>query len=87
MKKYAVITNDLQFAAAHKHKERRRAVAKFLPKQGEFLKKMRTLGVSIIHLQLVVSESDPRSKGISDELKFTEGSKGVRILEDVLIPQ
>ncbi len=84
MKKYAVITNELQFAAANKHEERKKAVSKFLPKQIGFLEKMRELNVPIIHLQLVVSEDDPRSQGIPDEQKFTEGSKGVQILKDVL---
>ena len=84
MKKFAVVTNDLQFAAANKHPERKKAVSKFLPKQTVFLKRMRSLHVPIIHLQLVVSEEDPRSKGIKDEEKFTLGSKGVRVLAEVL---
>lgn len=84
MKKYAILTNDLQFAAANKHEERKQAVAKFLPKQAEFLKRMRDLGVQVIHLQLIVSEDDPRSQGTPDEQKFTKGSKGAQLLNVIL---
>ncbi len=84
MKKFAVLTNDLQFAAANKHEERKEQVAKFLPKQSEFLKKMRAIGAQVIHLQLIVSEDDPRSKDIPDEQKFTKSSKGAQLLDAVL---
>lgn len=84
MKKYAILTNDLQFAAANKHRERQISVKNFLPKQIAFLNSMRELDVPVIHLQLVVSEDDPRSKDIPDEQKFTPGSRGVQILEEVL---
>ncbi len=84
MAKYAIITNDLQFAAANKHKERKNSVEAFLPIQKNILEKMRELEIPVIHLQLVVSESDPRSQNIPDEQKFTKGSKGVQILGEVL---
>lgn len=83
MAKFAIITNDLQFAAANKHEERKKAVRSFLPTQIFLLKEMRKLGVPVIHLQLIVPESDPRSQGIPDELKFTKGSTGAQILREV----
>src|SRR3990167_6550846 len=84
MRKFAILTNDLQFAAANKHEERKEQVAKFLPKQSEFLKKMREIGTQVFHLQLIVSEDDPRSQGIPNEQKFTKGSKGAQLLDEVL---
>ena len=83
MKRFCILTNDLQFAAANKHQERKMQVSKFLPKQKDFLNEMRSLKVPIIHLQLIVSENDPRSQGIEDEQKFTKGSKGAEILREV----
>lgn len=80
---YAVITNDLQFAAANKSEERRKQVRIFLPKQIDFLTKVRRLKIPVIHLQLVNSNDDPRGQGKPDEHKFTRGSKGVQILEEV----
>lgn len=83
MAKFAIITNDLQFAAANKHEERKKAVQSFLPTQIFILKQMRKLGIPVIHLQLIVSESDLRSQEVPDELKFTRGSKGAQILKEV----
>ncbi|NTW32242.1 MAG: cysteine hydrolase [Bacteroidetes bacterium] len=83
MEKFALVTNDLQFAAANKHPDRIESVKKFLPIQIKILNQLRTLKIPIIHLQLIVSEDDPRSKGIPDEQKFTKGSNGAQILDEV----
>ena len=80
----AVITNDLQYAAAYKHEERRRSVEAFLPGLCSFLRQMREVGVPIIHLQLSTPSDDPRSANLPDELRFCEGSKGIQMLEQVL---
>jgi len=82
--KYAIVTNDLQVAAATKHPQREAAVREFLPRQVQLLEVARAAGVPVIHLQLVVSEDDPRNEGTPDALRFTEGSAGVQILPSVL---
>lgn len=84
MTKYAIITNDLQVAAATKHPQRRAAVAEFLPRQIRLLESARAAGVPVIHLQLVVADDDPRNEGTPDELRFTAGSQGVKVLPEVL---
>ena len=84
MKKFAVLTNDLQYAAANKHEERKKSVEVFLPHETHFLNEMRKLGLPIIHLQLINPDNDPRAVGQPDELRFTRGSKGSQILSEVL---
>ncbi len=86
MAKYAIITSDLQFAAANKHEERKKQVSTFLPHQIDILKKLRELNIPVIHMQLVNADDDPRAKDQPDELRFTRGSKGVQILKEVLEP-
>lgn len=86
MAKYAVVTSDLQFAAANKHEERKKQVDAFLPHQIDILNKLRELNVPVIHMQLVNADNDPRANGQPDELRFTRGSKGVQILKEVLEP-
>lgn len=83
MIRFAVLTNDLQVAAATKHPQRQMAVSEFLPRQTLFLQRMRTFGVPIIHLQLVVGDDDPRSVGLPDMLQFRRGSVGSQILKEV----
>ena len=84
--KFAVITNDLQFAAANKNARRKKVVDIFLPKQISFLKSMRLIGIPIIHLQLVVPDDDARSQGRPDDKVFLRGSKGSQILKEVYEP-
>lgn len=84
MTKYAIITNDLQVAAATKHPQRQAAVESFLPRQVKLLATARQNAVPIIHLQLIVGDDDPRNDGTPDELRFTAGSKGAQILPTVL---
>lgn len=86
MSRFVVITNDLQYAATYKHEQRKNAVEEFLPRMVEFLDKMRKAWVSVIHLQLVNSDDDPRAIGQPDELKFIKGSQWVKILSQVLNP-
>ena len=83
MKKYAILTNDLQYAAMNKHEERMQAVKSFLPGQIDLLKKMRDLGIPIIHLQLVKKEEE---KNWHDRL-FIRGSEGGKIIKEVLEPE
>lgn len=84
--KFAVITNDLQVAAATVDPDRQAAVDQFLPKQIAFLQAMRRLSVPVVHMQLIVSDDDPRNEGTPDELRFTRGSKGSQMLSSVLDP-
>ncbi len=84
MKKYAVLTNDMQVAFANKHEERRDAVQNFLPGFLKFINSMRSHGIPIIHLQLVISDDDPRSKeNYGPFPPLVEGSKGVQILPEL----
>lgn len=82
MKKFAVVTNDLQVAAATKHPQRQKAVSEFLPRQVDFLKSMRKFGIPVIHLQLVVDD-DLKSVGLPDTLRFVRGCAGSQILPEV----
>ncbi len=82
--KLAVLTNDLQFAAANKNQQRRHAVDRVLPRLCKFLSACRSLDIMIIHLQLVVPKGDIRSVGLPEELCFEEGSKGSLMLPEVV---
>jgi nicotinamidase-related amidase len=84
--KFAVVTNDLQVAAANVDPDRQAAVDAFMPRQVAFLQQMRQLDVPVIHMQLIVSDDDPRNEGTPDELRFTRGSKGSAMLPEVLAP-
>jgi nicotinamidase-related amidase len=84
MPTYAIITSDLQYAAANKNLERQQVAKPFIPKLASFLTEMRNLSLPIIHLQLVHKPDDPRSSKQPDELKFTPGSQGVRLLPEIL---
>jgi nicotinamidase-related amidase len=83
MPRFVVLTNDLQVAAAKKHPQRQMAVDAFLPRQISFLQRMRTFGVPIVHLQLIVSDDDPRSADLPDTMQFRRGSAGSQILKEV----
>jgi nicotinamidase-related amidase len=86
MRRIAILTSDLQWAAANKHPARRRAVDAFLPTLTRFLRRGRELGVPVIHLQLVIPTGDRRSVGLPDELRFEKGSAGSQMLAEVLEP-
>ena len=77
--KFAVLTNDLQYAAANKHTERKNAVEKFLPRQINFLKEIRELSVPVIHLQLVKPDSEENWH----DKQFKRNEPGVKIIKEV----
>jgi nicotinamidase-related amidase len=83
----AILTSDLQFAAANKHPARRRSVDAFLPTLIRFLDRGREVHVPVVHLQLVIPVGDRRSVGLPDELRFEKGSKGSQMLPEVLGPR
>lgn len=83
MTRFAVLTNDLQVAAAAKHPQRQKAVSEFLPRQVAFLQRMRSFGVTIVHLQLIVGDDDPQSIDLPETLQFRRGSAGSQILKEV----
>jgi nicotinamidase-related amidase len=80
----AVLTNDLQYDLVNKNEERREAVAAFTPRMQSFLREMRTLGVPVLHLQLINLEDDPRAERYDGWLPVTKGSDGARIVEAFL---
>jgi nicotinamidase-related amidase len=80
----AVLTNDLQYDLVNKNEERRRAVDEFTPKMTSFLTEMRTLGVPIVHLQLINREDDPRAERYDGWLPATKDSEGARVVEAFL---
>ena len=87
MKKYAVLTSNMQVAPANKHEARRESVKKFLPSLIDFLGVMRQKEIPVIHLQLAYDESDSRSKkpfGCYPPL--VRGSDGVKLLPEMLQP-
>ncbi|WP_080316511.1 isochorismatase family cysteine hydrolase [Bacillus anthracis] len=82
--KYAVLTNDLQYDLVNKNEDRIAAVEAFTPKMVSFLDTMRENDVSIIHLQLINLEDDPKAERYGDFLPVTKGSKGAEILPEFL---
>ena len=82
MTRCAVLTNDLQYDLVNKNDERRTAVAAFAARMRRFLADMRTLGVPVVHLQLINLEDDPRAERYAGWLPVTRGSEGARIVEE-----
>jgi nicotinamidase-related amidase len=82
MARCAVLTNDLQYDLVNKNEERRAAVATFTPHMQSFLAEMRTLGVPVVHLQLINLEDDPHAERYDGWLPVTKGSEGARILDE-----
>jgi nicotinamidase-related amidase len=80
----AVLTNDLQYDLVNKNEERQTAVSAFTPKMVSFLAEMRALEVSIVHLQLINDENDPRAERYDGWLPATKGSDGARIMDEFL---
>jgi nicotinamidase-related amidase len=85
MARCAVLTNDLQYDLVNKNEERRTAVAAFTPHMQSFLSELRTLGVPVVHLQLINLEDDPHAERYDGWLPVTRGSDGARILAEFLI--
>ncbi len=84
MARCAVLTNDLQYDLVNKNDERRAAVAAFTAQMQRFLVDMRTLGVPVVHLQLINLEDDPHAERYDGWLPVTRGSEGARIVEEFL---
>ncbi len=84
MARCAVLTNDLQYDLVNKNDERRVAVAAFTPQMQRFLAEIRTLGVPVVHLQLINLEDDPHAERYDGWLPATRGSEGARIVEEFL---
>ena len=84
MARCAVLTNDLQYDLVEKNDERKAAVAAFTPQMQRFLAEMRTLGVPVVHLQLINLEDDPHAERYDGWLPATKGSEGARIVEEFL---
>jgi nicotinamidase-related amidase len=78
----AVLTNDLQYDLVNKNAERRAAVVAFTPQMQTFLTEMRSLGVPVVHLQLINLEDDFHAERYDGWLPATRGSAGVRIVEE-----
>jgi nicotinamidase-related amidase len=78
----AVLTNDLQYDLVNKNDERRAAVAAFTSQMQRFLAEMRTLGVPVVHLQLINLEDDPHAERYDGWLPATRGSDGAGIVEE-----
>jgi nicotinamidase-related amidase len=78
----AVLTNDLQYDLVNKNDERRAAVAAFTAQMQRFLVDMRTLGVPVVHLQLINLEDDPHAERYDGWLPARRGSDGARIVEE-----
>lgn len=87
MKKYIVLTSNMQIAMANKHEERKLSVDKFLPSLVSFLQVIRQEGVPIIHLQLVYNQDDPRSKeSFGPYPHLCKGAEWVKLLPDIYHP-
>ncbi len=84
MARCAVLTNDLQYDLVNKNEERRSAVEAFTPKMTAFLDAVRTLGVPVVHLQLINKEDDPRAERYDGWLPVTKGSEGSEIMAEFL---
>jgi len=80
----AVLTNDLQYDLVNKNDERKAAVGAFTAQMQRFLAEMRTLGVPVVHLQLINLEDDPHAERYDGWLPVTRGSEGARIVEEFL---
>lgn len=84
MKKVAVLTNDLQYELVNKNEERIKAVNEATPEFCKFLDQMRSIGVKIIHLQLINKIDDPTVEKYGDYIPVTKGSEGAKIIEEFL---
>ncbi len=84
MSKVAVLTNDLQYELVNKNEERIKAVTDATPRFCEFLDKMRSLKIPIIHLQLINNPDDPTVERYGNHIPVTKGSEGAKIIEAFL---
>ena len=79
--KYAVLTNDLQYDLVNKNEDRIAAVEAFTPKMVSFLNTMRENDVSIIHLQLINLEDDPKAERYGD---FYQSQRDLKVQKSYL---
>ncbi|MFP5388095.1 MAG: cysteine hydrolase family protein [Thermoleophilia bacterium] len=87
LSRYAILINDLQYDLVNKSEERKAAVDAFIPSMIGFLGRARSLGVHVVHLQLINELDDPRAERYDGWLPCTQGSDGARLLEDVVDPR
>lgn len=87
MARCAVLINDMQYDLVEKNEERRAAVAAFLPKMVEFLRRARELEMPVVHLQLINREDDPKAERYDGWLPCTKGSEGARVLAELVDPR
>ncbi|MCG9780670.1 isochorismatase family cysteine hydrolase [Photobacterium damselae] len=83
MKKIAVITNDLQYAAMYKDMEREGKVKNFLPYMINWLDEYRNNNALIIHLKLRGTSDDKRNAGKEQKQQFVKGTIGFELIEGV----
>jgi nicotinamidase-related amidase len=84
MQRTAVLTTDLQYDLVNKDPERHDIVQAALPELSFFLSALRSLGVAVIHLQLINLLSDPRAERYNGWLPATADSPGKAVLADLL---
>lgn len=86
MPKVAVLTNDLQYDLVNKDAERRAVVDAVIPRLATFLSTLRSLGVLVVHLQLINRPEDPRAERYNGWLPVTADSPGKAVLEELVDP-
>lgn len=86
MRKYAVLTNDLQYDFVNKNPERASAVQAFLPRLLKFLTAARAMEIPVVHVPLINLEDDPHAERFNGVMPATRGSDGARILEELVEP-
>jgi nicotinamidase-related amidase len=80
----AVLTNDLQSDLVNKNDERKAAVQAATPAYATFLDDMRSLGHTIVHLQLINLPDDPVAERYDGFLPVQKGSAGAEIMPEFL---
>lgn len=80
---FAIVSNDLQYAAANKHEARKEAYHNISENILSLLNEFRLRNLPVIHLILTADKNDPVSLSKPDKLSFIKGTSGHKILEDV----
>ncbi|WP_434739513.1 isochorismatase family cysteine hydrolase [Micromonospora sp. SH-82] len=83
---YAVLTNDLQRDLVDKNSQRKANVERMTPAFVRFLTEMRTLGVPIVHLQLVYDEGDKKIELHEGRIPVLRGTPGAEMLPEFVEP-
>jgi nicotinamidase-related amidase len=80
----AVITVDLQYAAANRNDARRQAMTPYIGPVAAFLQKLRDKGIPVIHSQQVYDPTDTRRYKNDDiEYKKSFQGEGAKIIKEV----